>query len=101
MTFNITLDTHGSMLAEDKDYARQLRIDEVLPALDRGEELVLDFSGVGYATQSFVHALIGEALKRHGDTTLELIEFKGCSDQLRSIIAIVVDYSLGGFGGDQ
>ena len=49
------------------------------------------------ATQSFVHALIGEALKRYGAKALDRIEFRNCSRQLKSLIPLVVDYSLGGF----
>jgi len=83
--------------AEDKDYARKLRQEKILPLLARGGELVLDFSLVKYATQSFVHALIGEALKKYGEPVLERIEFQHCTPQLQSVIELVVDYSLGGF----
>lgn len=83
--------------AEDKDYARKLRQEKILPTLERGDEIVLDFSLVKYATQSFVHALIGEALKRYGEAVLDRIEFQNCTPQLQSVIELVVDYSLGGF----
>ncbi|MGI9304596.1 MAG: STAS-like domain-containing protein [Gammaproteobacteria bacterium] len=83
--------------AEDKDWARKIRISKILPALARGEEVGLDFAGIHYATQSFVHALIGEALKKHGEECLDQLDFKNCSTQLQSLIELVVDYSLGGF----
>jgi STAS-like domain of unknown function (DUF4325) len=83
--------------AEDKDRAKIIRIEKILPALEKRKSVVLDFDGVSYATQSYVHALIGEALKKHGESALELIEFRNCSPQLRSLIELVVDYSLGGF----
>lgn len=83
--------------AEDKDLARQLRADALLPALARGEDVVLDFAGVTYATQSFVHTLIGEALHRYGEAALSKMEFRHCSAPLRSLIELVVDYSLNGF----
>lgn len=86
-----------SGFAEDKDAAKELRIKRILPALARRDDLILDFEGINYATQSFVHALIGEALKRHGEASLDRIEFKNCSTQLQSLIELVVDYSLGGF----
>ncbi len=101
MTAIVKIDLEGAPLAEDKDYARVLRIGEILPVLERGEPVVLDFVGISYATQSFVHALLGEALKRHGEAALGLLEFKNCSEQLRDIIEIVVDYSLGGFSDDE
>lgn len=83
---------------EDKEFARELRRERILPALEGGEDVRLDFSNVEYATQSFVHALIGEALKRHGIEVLDHIEFHGCTKQLRSVVELVVNYSLGGFG---
>ena len=87
--------------AEDKDYAREVRTAQLLPALERGDAVVLDFQGVRFATQSFVHALIGEALKRFGEAALDRIEFRSCSEQLRSIVDLVVDYSLGGFSSSE
>lgn len=83
--------------AEDKDQAKKIRTEELLPALERGETVVIDFAAVRYATQSFVHALIGEALKKYGDNVLDHVEFQNCSPQLQSVIELVVDYSLGGF----
>ncbi len=88
--------------AEDKDYARELRLSVILPELERSGTIVLDFKNVKYVTQSFVHALVGEALKRFGAEVLEKIDFKNCSPQVRAVVALVVDYSLGGFSnGDQ
>lgn len=83
--------------AEDKDYARTLRQEKILPGLESGGSVTLDFALVKYATQSFVHALIGEALKKHGEPVLDRIEFQNCTPQLQSVIELVVDYSLGGF----
>jgi hypothetical protein len=83
--------------AEDKDQARSIRIDTILPALERGHNVVLDFQDIKYATQSYIHALVGEPLQRYGESIIDQIEFKNCSQQLRSVIELVVDYSLGGF----
>jgi len=93
----IKLEPGAGGFAEDKDLARRIRTSKLLPALERGEDVVLDFDGVTYATQSFVHALIGEALQRHGQTALARLEFRNCSPQMRSLVEFVVDYSLGGF----
>src|SRR5689334_9005690 len=83
--------------AEDKDQARSLRQAFILPALERQDSVVLDFGSVEYATQSFIHALIGEALQRYGETALDHVEFRNCAEAVRSVIELVVDYSLGGF----
>src|SRR5580765_3257501 len=83
--------------AEDKDAARAIRVKKLLPTLNEGKPVILDFRHVRYATQSYIHALVGEAIKRHGEAALDLISFKNCSSQLRSVISMVVDYSLSGF----
>jgi hypothetical protein len=93
----IVLKAGANQFAEDKDEARRIRLEEVMPALARGDSIVLDFKEVTHATQSYVHALIGEVLRKHGDSALRNLEFKNCSSTLRSLISLVVDYTLGGF----
>lgn len=82
---------------EDKDFAKQYRVEKIIPALQVGESVMLDFADVKYATQSFIHALVGEALRRFGETALDKIEFKNCSQQLKSVIELVVAYSFTSF----
>jgi len=84
---------HGP-IAENKDWARDARIGRILPALRKGEEMRLDFSRVKVATQSFVHALIAEAIHLHGQTALELLAFHRCSPQVQEAIKTVVTYSM-------
>jgi len=63
-----------------------------MPALARQEEVVIDFSGVEGATQSFVHALIADALRQYGPDALDKILFKGCNETIKKIIGIVTEY---------
>lgn len=83
--------------AEDKDQAKLIRLEILLPALEEGKDILIDFRHVKYATQSFIHALLGEVLYKYGEGVLDRIEFKNCTAQLQSVIELVVDYSLGGF----
>ncbi|MBI3299181.1 MAG: STAS-like domain-containing protein [Elusimicrobia bacterium] len=78
--------------AENKDVARDLRISELLPALEKKEDIILDFSGVDAVTQSFIHALISDLIRKHGPEVLDHLEFKSCNDTIKKIITIVVDY---------
>lgn len=91
-------DAYG--FAEDKEQARNLRKTVIAPSLGARETVVLDFEDVTFATQSFVHALIGESLAQHGKGALGMLEFRNCSDEMRGLITLVVDYSLGGFRDD-
>ena len=84
--------------AEDKDKARDIRIKQIVPALDKGWSVILDFRGVNLATQSFVHALISEVIRTYGTNVLDQVLFKNCNDNLRALINIVVDYTQWGMG---
>jgi hypothetical protein len=87
--------------AEDKDEAKMVRVDTILPSLAAKNRVVLDFGNVKFCTQSYIHALIGEALQRFKDEALARIEFRHCAPQVKSLVELVVDYSLGGFRTDQ
>ena len=83
---------HAGGFAENKDIARDLRLHQIIPALDRKEEVTLDFDGVDAATQSFIHALISDLMRMYGNEVLDRVFFKNCNDTVRKIIRIVVDY---------
>ena len=78
--------------AENKDLARDLRIKEITPALERGEEIFLDFEKIDAVTQSFIHALISDLIRKYGSEVLDKINFKSCNETVKKIIMIVVDY---------
>ena len=77
--------------AEDKDIAKEIRLNEVIPALDK-EEIIFDFLNVDSATQSFIHALISDLIRKKGIDVLDKIHFKNCNDIIKKIIGIVVEY---------
>lgn len=79
--------------AENKDVAREYRIRQILPALeDPGETVVLNFANVTGATQSFMHALISDVIRKHGDNVFERLLFKNCSPAVQQVVNIVADY---------
>jgi hypothetical protein len=82
---------------EDKDEAKRIRNDTLLPALVAHKHVILDFADVKYSTQSFIHALLGAVLQQYREPALQQLEFKNCGPQIKSLIQLVVDYSLGGF----
>jgi len=84
--------------AENKDVARDIRVDEIIPALERNEKVILNFEHVGAATQSFIHALISDVLRKYGIDVLDHIIFKSCNETIKEIINIVVEYMQEGIG---
>lgn len=100
MSDSVELRVNGGVkgFAEDKDEARALRRNYIMPALRARKKVILNFSRVTSSTQSFVHALIGEPLQKIGEPVLNQIEFRSCGPQIKSLVELVVDYSLSGFG---
>lgn len=84
-------DAVGSF-AENKDIARDIRQKEIAPALENNQEVVLDFEKVDIATQSFIHALISDLIRKQGNEVLDRISFKSCNETIKKIIMIVIDY---------
>ena len=78
--------------AENKDVAREIRLRQIVPALRENKKVVLDFSGVGSTTQSFVHALISELIRDFGADIIDRIVFKSCNDTVKKLVLIVIEY---------
>ena len=78
--------------AENKDVAREIRLKKLIPALEKNKKIVLDFENIEGATQSFIHALISDLMRKYGNEVLDKIQFKSCNDTVKAIISIVVDY---------
>lgn len=97
---HIILFTKVGAFAENKDVARDIRMKEMMPAIEKNEDVILDFEKVDAATQSFVHALISDVIRKYGSDVLERIRFKSCNDTVQKIISIVVDYMQEGMGGE-
>jgi hypothetical protein len=86
--------------AEDKDAAAKLRREVILPTLKAGGSLEIDFDGITLTTQSFIHALISQALRQEGEEVLTRIKFKNCGSAAKGIIETVVQYVLESVAGD-
>ncbi len=82
--------------AENKDVARDLREQVILPHLEKGEEITLNFEGVSSATQSFIHALISDVIRKHGESVFDKVIFKSCNAKVKKLIQIVADYMQAG-----
>ena len=80
--------------AQDKDAAIAVRETVIAPALDRGDEVHIDFEGVHITTQSLVHALIYSAIAGRGTAALERMTFHRAAHQVKSLVNLVVGYAL-------
>ena len=78
--------------AGNKDLARDIRVNKIIPSLEKGEEVILNFEKVDSATQSFIHALISDVIGKKGINSLKKVYFKDCNITIRKIIKIVTEY---------
>lgn len=88
----IKIKDYAGVFAENKDRAKELRINKIMPALANHKEVELDFKGVTGTTQSFIHALISEPIRQFRELALDKLEYKNCSDEVKEIIKTVYDY---------
>lgn len=79
--------------AEDKDIAARVREDTLRPAVTSGEQVTISFAGCEGATQSFIHAMVSDLIRKHGEGVLDLMVFKDCTETIKSVIQIVAEYS--------
>lgn len=76
---------------ENVEEAAAIRESKLIPAIESGGWIVLDFENVRFATQSFVHALLSEPLRRKGGL-LRLSFFK-CTRATKEAIQTVAAYA--------
>lgn len=88
----IQIKKHTGLFAENKDIARDIRNNLIMPALEAGSEVILDFVDMTGATQSFIHALISQLIRKYNDDVFTKIFFKNCNDEVKGVINIVADY---------
>jgi len=78
--------------AENKDIAKKLRIERIMPSLSKRDSVILDFDGVNGATQSFIHALLSDPIRELRDVAFDNLFYKNTNDDIREIISIVYRY---------
>lgn len=78
--------------AENKDVAKELRTEIIIPNLSKDNVVEIDFVKVSGVTQSFIHALIAEPIRKFGDKALEKLLYKNCTDNVKEIIKTVYEY---------
>lgn len=86
------------VFASNKDIARRLRVERIIPALENKEAVTIDFDKVEGATQSFIHALISDAMRKFGVDVLnrDRMIFKSCNENVKGIITLVSRYMQAG-----
>jgi hypothetical protein len=77
---------------EDVERAAKIRDEDLLPSMKAGTLVVLDFAGVKFATQSFVHALMYKVV-RDGQNIGSSLSIANCSKSTREAVMAVAAYA--------
>lgn len=78
--------------AENKDTAKAIRINIIMPTLSDGGEVVLDFDGVAGATQSFIHALISDPIRKFRGVAFDNLYYENTNNDIKQVVSIVYRY---------
>lgn len=92
MKKRISIHSLAGGFAENKDVAKKLRIEKIMPALSRGDSVVLDFKDVQGATQSFIHALISDPIRELKGVAFDNLLYQHANKEIQQIISIVYRY---------
>lgn len=84
--------TLAGEFCENKDIAKNIRETIIFPALKKNQRITFDFNGVVGATQSFIHALISDSLRKFPDIAFNNLFYKNTSIEVKQIISIVYAY---------
>lgn len=77
---------------EDVERAAEIRENVILPLINSGIMVVIDFFEVKFATQSFVHALMYKVVK-DGQQIGATLSIANCSDSTREAVLAVAAYA--------
>lgn len=77
---------------EDVETAAEIRETLILPSVNSGKMVVIDFSGVKFATQSFVHALMYKVI-RDGQQIGATLSIANCTNSTREAVMAVAAYA--------
>lgn len=77
---------------ENVEEAARVRDVEILPSMGAGTMVVIDFEGVRFATQSFVHALMYKVI-RDGQQIGSTLSIANCSRSTREAVMAVAAYA--------
>lgn len=83
---------------ENVDAAADVREQRIIPALERGEIVVLDFEGIRFATQSFAHACMYRILRDVPNAVTGLTIARATKPTREAIRAVAAYASIDGTG---
>lgn len=89
--FRVSIENYFGRYADNKEEAINFRNRYLLPAVDEGKALVLDFSNVVSSPHSFLSALVATPIRRYGMMAYKKIKVVGASAEIRETLDYILD----------
>jgi hypothetical protein len=90
-TYYVHIRNYFGPYAEDKEAAKRFRDKNILPNLETGKSLVLDFSDVNAAPHSFLNALLATPIHKLGMLAYKKIKVINAEPEIRETIDFILD----------
>jgi hypothetical protein len=87
---NIVLAQTPDSFLSGAECALQIRVNQVIPAIKKGETVEVDFSNVRGTSQSWMNAFVMGTLLDCGVDSLKYIKFKHCNPLVKELVTFSV-----------
>lgn len=94
-TLYLSIYNHFGTYPEDKSAAISYRDKKLIPALNDGKKVLIDFGGVESSPHSFLSALLATPFKRLGMAAYKRIKYVNAATEIRETIDFILDDSTG------
>jgi hypothetical protein len=92
--YYVNMQNYFGKWAEDKDAAIRLRDSHIIPAIQEGKKIDLDFRGVETAPHSLLNALLATPVKRLGIKAYQRIRVYNATGSIHEIINAIFESNL-------
>jgi hypothetical protein len=87
----LSIDNYFGSHAEDKSAAIKYRTEKLVPAINAGKSILVDFSNVNYAPHSFLSALFATPIRILGIAAYKRIKIVNATPDIRETIDFILD----------
>lgn len=81
----------GSFLANGT-LAAAFCINDIIPNLKAGKNIIIDMNGIENMTDSFGNAFIANMVKSNGDLFFKQVKFANCTDTMKVLVSLAVRF---------
>ncbi len=87
----IKLNNYFGQYLENKDLAKEIRDTIILPSIEKGEILTLDFDGICFSAHSLLFAMLATPIERLGLSAYKKIKIINAAPEIRETLDFIFD----------